>query len=705
MNTTVATTASPGHPAASRRQDGARGMNAAPLRALLWKEWRELRLALLAGVTIFALMPGGIGALYAIFDQHHQAFFGIATILFGGGGVLFAAVLAAQAICRDFGRAEGRFLLGLPVSSTQALAAKVICGLGVLLLVQLAVCLSDGLLLAAAHAVKPVVWEQDSSPLSTLGWIALASVAAYMLTLPAAAWTRNTFLAVMLGTFAVVFIILAPLVTHWLPTPGDMWNALLEVVAAGLGLPSENLPLGIQRRIDLLPFGVSIALGAIIVLAPFRLSFAVSASGLRRSSPRPVSTKSVIWVVALLSTGLVVAALNEIGVSAPISDARWYEINWSVNSYYGRLRAAATDTHVATIDFGARVRRYELTPDGRLGAEANLQIDIDNKRVSFTSTPFIFFDELGNLYFAAIRVAPTGPRDLEKFPGIVTWPELVIGAIRFSESRTAIIYRAPLVSHSDAPVRAAQVIDLAQHDGRLFIVTDQREGCSVRTWDNDHIKALSVFTLWPDHPLTLEWSCTTTWLGEVKLQFDFTGNAEWLSFARYYNPLYRAYGIGRKQTGQLVLAGFSGGVEISNPSLWIDRDDLVGQYPSHSHSGVAHLKTGMRAVSERSGLSLIDHAATDRGAVQPPVQGTFSRYRYSPLAWLFRVDRGTVTVIDAERICEANGSSVSVFNISDPVRPRRISHTVTAGVWDVLPVNGRLILNHGHGISVIRLSK
>ena len=81
-------------------------------KALAAKERSELRPAFWAGLTIFVGLPLLWSVLLILLDSKHRALPGIATLLGVCGGWIFAAIVAAQTVCRDFGRARC-FPLGL----------------------------------------------------------------------------------------------------------------------------------------------------------------------------------------------------------------------------------------------------------------------------------------------------------------------------------------------------------------------------------------------------------------------------------------------------------------------------------------------------------------------------------------------------------------------------------------------------------------
>jgi ABC-type transport system involved in multi-copper enzyme maturation permease subunit len=106
--------------------------------ASLWKEWRQQRWFLLAGVVLFWLIPlgGVVIELYATTSMDRIAKEMLAlqntmTLSFGG---LFAIILAVGVICSEFDRNLLLFWQSRPITLTQWLIIKYLFGLGILII-------------------------------------------------------------------------------------------------------------------------------------------------------------------------------------------------------------------------------------------------------------------------------------------------------------------------------------------------------------------------------------------------------------------------------------------------------------------------------------------------------------------------------------------------------------------------------------------
>src|SRR5262245_39850032 len=179
-------------------------------KALAAKERREPRPASCAGLTIFVGLPILWSVILILLDSRHHSLPGLATLLALCGGWLFSAIVAAQTVCRDFGRAPGVFLTGLPVSRRQIIESKVRASFGLLLLL--------GFSVAAVECAQLTFADRLPTNLDPLQWAipaVLLPVFTWFLAFLAASITRNTLTAVVISILILALLASLPFVSTW----------------------------------------------------------------------------------------------------------------------------------------------------------------------------------------------------------------------------------------------------------------------------------------------------------------------------------------------------------------------------------------------------------------------------------------------------------------------------------------------------------
>ena len=96
------------------------------------KEYRDVREALIGGIAIFWVLPIILESLLLAISRDREAF-PFVWALVATVGWLYAVVIGAHTVCHDWGKAEERFLLAMPVSARQVIWTKLKTGAAVLL--------------------------------------------------------------------------------------------------------------------------------------------------------------------------------------------------------------------------------------------------------------------------------------------------------------------------------------------------------------------------------------------------------------------------------------------------------------------------------------------------------------------------------------------------------------------------------------------
>lgn len=357
----------------------ARSSTASVYVALARKEWRESLPALVAGGAIYVALPLLLSSIYRIFDPHHEPLPGVAMTLWILTGWLFAAVLGAQIVCRDFGRAQGVFLLAQPVRPAAVVWVKGLVGLKLILLLAITSLLFES---AVSNDLMPTM---ILTPM--FGAAIAASVVTYGIAFLIATVIRRALPAVMLGVLSLVLIAVLPLLssrtfgavpyTEYIAFADPLTSSTIVTaigmpdalaLLAALGVAALITPIAAERfrlpriilatvawsllvfhalHMILIASGVyamgwvpaiagtlSLTEHAATLLAPIlvALTFGALVAGaamLAARSDRGVAMhgKALAWVVTLLMLALSLVSINEVGADVPVRATYWHADN------------------------------------------------------------------------------------------------------------------------------------------------------------------------------------------------------------------------------------------------------------------------------------------------------------------------------------------------------------------------------------------
>jgi len=264
-----------------------------PLRAfgnLLAKELRESRGALIAGLVIFWLMPALWEGIYILVDPHHELLAGFAWILVGGAGWLYAVVIGANTVCRDWGRGEERFLAAQPVDPRAVVWAKLIAGVVTAALPIL-------LALGWDYLVLLTACSRNQSDLllgllvSFMG-MGIGCAGAFACSVV----TRQTLASILLAVLTLIVWLVAPLLSGRLAWLHPSWDAIF---------------IRGQR-----PDFTFLAIIPLVFVGCVGVALATS----RREITIRLGNKQLAWTVALVVVALSLMALREVGNSLHICD-------------------------------------------------------------------------------------------------------------------------------------------------------------------------------------------------------------------------------------------------------------------------------------------------------------------------------------------------------------------------------------------------
>lgn len=372
-------------------------MKGAVHAALAAKEWRESAPAVIAGAAIYLAMPIVLTLVYAIVDPRHELLAGFAGMIWAATGWIFAAVLGAQLVCRDFGGAAGDFLLARPVSVRSVVCIKAMVGLRIVLGFILVVGILDVTVIVVAGSSS--VWFQVFMAGSA------AALLAFCVAFVTASITRQTVSSVMLAGLTVILLAVGPFISSrfsWISTKlfvttstmGGAQDtdtvALVLSLAPPIALAFIAAPLAVRRFrlvriaivtaalgltvfallmwardalsswVDILWLGATILLGGItlVVMLVFGLAVAVASAGSERAVR--FGTRSLSWTVAIVMLSLSLAAINEVGADVPIRATVWQGARHQDGLVTGRHRFA----RIVRSNFWPMIEVYGADPGG-----------------------------------------------------------------------------------------------------------------------------------------------------------------------------------------------------------------------------------------------------------------------------------------------------------------------------------------------------
>lgn len=634
--------------------------------ALAIKEFRESSAALIAGSFIFVGLPVLWTLLYCWRDPFNEIVAGFSVYTFTLCAWLFAPVLAAQAVCRDWGRPVGDFLLSRPVSARLAMLVKGVVTFAIIVGIVAAVVLMEALLRSFADTATL------SAPLSDA---AIAAVCvAFWIAFGAAAITRDTFRSVLLAVLLLVLITLAPLLSarfSWLS--GE----------AGIRTATDG------RMWALAPLAWAMVIG----ISALGLLAALFGAG----SPRAmkITTRSIAWAVALAMVGLFPLAMGEIG-----NDVSQVTTHWTDSAPASRPGAIAIGKRRTLVtEDGGWLLMFELTGQGYWRRRPAFWGQVGWNPASGSgavSDRFPVIDEQDRL-FALWTTLP-----------LVTHE----GRTRLDRDKPmrTSLQRAALRNEAHGPI-----IDLSIPEGIPPLALKGVHGVAIR---GGHLYVLY------SHALTRKkWQTSavrTVVLADYKLAEDAAPIFErsvvfvgmWQT-AKEQFP-YR-FSRGADDRLYVVADGPSYGGLLTRPfdvsSVWDDSTEF-GHYPgprSVSPYSEFVIGKGVAAASSRSGLNIFETnpRAVSKPGVGLPATTLLGNAKASPWAQLFRSENPMLLYAGPGRLWEVHrdrGRAIC-YDVSDPRRPRRIAHVSTYRIYGAVSGPDFLVLNHGVGFSIVRHPK
>ncbi len=261
---------------------------------LLRKELLASRGAIIAGLAIFWLMPALWEMIYYLIDPAHELLFGFAWGLLACAGWLYAIVVGAHTVCRDWGKAEERFLLAQPVAPRTVIWAKLLAGAIVVFAVAAGVGLWDLCLsFIAGHE-----WDVDDvRTFAILSSLTAGTVAVgYAVAFAGAVATRQMLASVLVAALVLLMWMVAPMLSARLSSLQPAWNRVL----------TSEAKVG----------GVFVTVAVLCIAG----SLGVALLSSTRERVIRLGHKPLAWTVALVVLALFSLAMTEVGNSLSVTD-------------------------------------------------------------------------------------------------------------------------------------------------------------------------------------------------------------------------------------------------------------------------------------------------------------------------------------------------------------------------------------------------
>lgn len=256
---------------------------------LVRKECLDSREALIAGMAIFWLVPAALELVESCLVERRDVF-PVALSLLISVGWLYAVIVGAHTVCRDWGKAEENFLLAQPVSARAVIWAKLATG-AALVVVVLGIAMAWDLLVIQLPASDTV----GKSEWMTIFSVACVVAVGFAVAFAVAVMTRQMLASTVVATLVLVVWAIGPLLSSHL---ARFWVPALP------GHPGASAAM---------PF---------VLLAILMFAACVIASVYYSTRERVfrLGNKQLAWTTCLVMLTLFGVAMGEVGNSLQIRD-------------------------------------------------------------------------------------------------------------------------------------------------------------------------------------------------------------------------------------------------------------------------------------------------------------------------------------------------------------------------------------------------
>ena len=597
---------------------------------------------------------------------------------------MYAIILGAHTVCRDWGKAEEHFLLAQPVSAHAVVGAKLIAGAmlvaGVIVLVAVweTILSQCGMFGAAFRPIQEGVSYWHGARVTAIAVVSAMAVG-YALAFAAAVMTRQMLASTVVATLALVVWAIAPLLSSHL------------------------------TRFSVVPFsanGTSAVInGSFVFVNALGLLVCVATSLFcaTRAQVFRLGHKQLAWTIGLVMLALFAVAMTEVGNSMKVRDqaeafdsaSLYWEGTRMIQrgdrffiSYYSRGRHKWSMTTFRVDDNGRIQDLRRTTVPGMLSSvryEQNnpnsQQVDLGDELTGFA------FNEQGQLVVTSRHMRNTRSR------GYGNWETF------------ENLWRTTLVWPDDGDLQVLSRAELALPPGKNL--TDTGSEYRYR-----HDNGLSRYAY-------LE--------GEGKLYvFDWSEGPH--PTPRYEIPLPQDFSYISVRGGKLSMVVRSGDsqhdetrvatFDADHPETLLDKQNWsfhvaskysMERYPweqnywwhqEFERPGGVYLQ-----VDQHGDLAYLSDMLGLRIARQthPKRWEMVGECRTSPLAMLFRAVPQP-NAVDESLLIEHGMQGLIAYDVSNPSQPRRVGYFNVVGLWDndmVLATERYLVLREFNLITVL----
>lgn len=622
--------------------------------ALLRKEWRESRAALLTGLIVFWAAPALWELLWSSVDRSGE-FIPFAWTLLVTCGWLYAAVLGAHTICRDWGHAQEHFLASRPVSPRAIVVVKLLTGCAVL-----AVVCGTAFLWDLWHYAATERWYGSRSDqllqdvLQATVPVGIALLAAYTMAFALGVTTRQMLASMLFAVLVLLLWVAAPLLSSRLWFLYPAWSGMVAFSRES----ERNL---------LSAIGPMFLASTAVVLTG---SAALALYSATRERVLRIGHRHLAWTMAGVVLLLFVGAMLELGNSLRVTDQAPTE--------RGDVIAAQLGGDYVLV--GAHVTRFHVDEAGRVTDHWVSALPRDFWAKPEERARRICFVELRQGW--DIRV--TG---LIREEGSLT-PRVFRGHMSWTQEGRLLTEWRPGPLPSDIPAEKALVVGLAADGETVGVVYARAEG--------DH-------TTWAGTLLLINWADLDQpqIVREVPLERVRPAAvvAEALDRAATGRARFVRYGI-------LSLDGITRFQKVESIPLYdysmLD-SDWFSLLKFRSETPDAEWVT---AGDHGYQVSVYGITAMKRaGANWEPV----GRLRSSPLSMAVGGWAMEARLLDPGTLAALNWSALTVYDVRDPSRPRKVGFYnihQQLGDMQILPATGRYVpFKNGPLIRILELPR
>jgi hypothetical protein len=627
---------------------------------LLRKESRESRTVILVGACVFFVMPMLWSLIYLALDSYHEPGLPFSLLLTVTVGWLYAAILGAHTVCRDWGRPEEYFLLARPVSPRAAVGAKLLAGIIVLGCVLLGAAVADALTFFLPEGDVRFFLFNGGVPLGRepyailVGLALTAMLVSYLIAFAAAVITRQMLTSTLITVLLLLIWCAAPLIVQPL--------AVLHPVIAISRLATDES----NRWTTNLP-----CIAAVLICVGTAIAASFAAAGWERTFR--LGHKTLAWAFALVILALFAGAMFEVGNSLTVLDTAMLPPQSAIPSW----QFATSGDRVLAVSNGGDSRSlvtFRVDDRGRIQEYAEGTIYARG----LWSIGYISQFDRNSAGEWSVNGLCQGGIPAPVFRMRLSWPDR--SGPRITSLQVTVLDE-PRQDHLREYRPNYELLRFATSDRHAYVEFDRtmsRRAMYVYDWiEQDGLGRMvsPVRVLEEGTPEFVAW-----------LQSEDLKNLQWHGLRDRYRMEME---YGPRSAPRLDQVGLIDR-ELSRTAL---ENELGGR---HSQRIEWDQQRNLAVVNDTQGLRVYGPS--------PEGSQLLGENLASPLALAFRMGNVDLRLLSGQRAVEVGRSSLVLYDLADPARPRRVGFFNVQGQNpQVSEVNGRLVLWQVQGHQVTQL--